>query len=60
MVSESKIENSIPLLERDVEAQDAELDKRNDDPDVLPVPTQAQGQAQAAARKKFLTWTAIK
>lgn len=60
MVAESKIENSIPLLERDVEAQDGlagELDKRNDD--LVELPAQSQAQSQAAARKKFLIWTAI-
>ncbi len=60
MAPESKAENSIPLLERDVEAQDglaSELDKRNDDE---PISTQSAAQLQAAARKKFLIWTAIK
>jgi hypothetical protein len=58
MHAESKIENSIPLLERDVEAQDGELDKRNDDEPSIPA--QSQAQSQASARKKFLIWTAIK
>jgi hypothetical protein len=61
MPAESNAENSIPLMERDqdVEAQNGDLDKRNDDLE-LPLPVQTQAQTQAAARKKFLIWTAIK
>jgi hypothetical protein len=61
MPAESNAENSIPLMERDqdVEAQNGDLDKRNGDLE-LPLPVQTQAQTQAAARKKFLIWTAIK
>lgn len=56
MPPKDESENAIPLL--DVEAQreaDGE-DKQFDEPPVPAVPTTA---SNAAARRKFLTWTAI-
>ena len=62
MPAESNAESGIPLMERDVEAQNSlePDDKRLNEIDELPIPVQTQSQTQAAARKKFLIWTAIK